>query len=180
MKQGTRKKIVTICLFLFFFVCRGQVFAHGVGLTLESITPEGYKTYIDANTLVPYQNEPTRLDFEIWNAEGKPMEFTDMWVRIEKERATIFAGPLARARFGLTGFTTVFPFAGEYNVYARFENGEKTITETSFTLPVAGENAGVRSDASRFLLTGLSGFILGALGMYAFCSMRKKFLRPHI
>ncbi len=155
-----------------FFLCASIVYAHGAGLTIESITPEGYKTYIDVNAPVVYQNEPTRLDFEIFDVDGKPKEFTDLWVRIEKEKATIFAGPVAKTRFGLTGFTTILPYAGQNTVFVRFQSGEKTITETSFTLGVESAEDTGKNDTIRLILVGVGGMIIGYLG--TFMLMRRK------
>ncbi len=165
---------VSLLLGIFFFIFVGVAvsYAHGIGLTIEGSTLEGYKTYLDANTIIPYQNEPTRLDFEIWTSEGKPMDFTDMWVRIEKERSMIFAGPIMRARFGMTGFTTVFPFEGSYDILVRFQNGETVLGETSFKLPVAGEEAGVRKPIFSLLVSGSLGVFVGLLAMY-FLKKRK-------
>lgn len=159
---------ISLLIFMPFFIFSSvsAVYAHGIGLTIEGSTLEGYKTYLDANPIVPYQNEPTRLDFEIWNSEGKPMDFTDMWVRIEKERGTVFAGPIMHARFGLTGFTTIFPFEGEYDILVRFQNGEKVLAETSFKLPVAGEQAGVRKPIFSLLVAGSLGIFVGFVAMY--------------
>lgn len=160
------KTLVFLFIACFIYGNITVVYAHGMGLTVEAITPEGYKTYLDVNIPVPYQNEPTRLDFELWTSDGVPMEFTDMWVRIEKERATVFAGPIMRARFGLTGFTTTFPFEGEYDVFVRFQNGEKQLTETSFKISVTGEEAGVRKPIFSLLVSGTLGVSIGFLAMY--------------
>lgn len=152
---------------LLVFLWGAFALAHGVGLTLESVTPEGYEAYLDVSAPAVYQNEPIRLDFEIWTAEGKPMEFTDLWVRIEKEKGAVFAGPIARARLGATGFTTTLPFAGDHTIYVRFHDGEDTITETSFILPVAEETAGAKSGIPGLLLPGAIGVLLGSVGMAA-------------
>ena len=171
MKQLDMRALV--CTLLVFFLAN-NVLAHGVGLTLESVTPEGYMAYLDVDALVPRQNEPTRLDFEIRDKGGNPMEFTDVWVRIEKEQSTIFAGPIARARLGTTGLTISLPFSGEHTVFVRFQNGETALTEVEFKLSVEKEtDEGVQSKAVSTAVAGVGGVLVGSFGTLFWRRRRK-------
>ena len=160
------KKICVLGVLLAIMSYINVAQAHGIGLTVESQTPEGYTASLDVDTPVPYQNEAIRLDFEIFSAERKPIEFTDIWVRIEQGENAVFAGPIARPQFGATGFSTTLPFSGEYTVFVRFNDDNTVITETQFTLFVeAAKSAGNGGGA---LAMSVATFVIGVLcGFFA-------------
>lgn len=156
------------------------VWAHG-GETLGRVEKDGYTVLLDA--IVPgfVAGESERMNLEIERlsatstpsqAEGQAEEvvFTGIWVRITGgDDAIHFVGTIDRAPEGfVTGFSFLFPEAGNYEVTTRFMNGERQLVEVSFPVVVAASKE-MRSkkygyDASLFLL----GALAGAIGMRGF------------
>jgi hypothetical protein len=105
--------------------------------------------------------EPIRFDFAISDLDSLDgTEFSDIWVQVEKERETFFAGGIHRAEFGTTGFLFIFPLEGLYTVHARFQNSGKEIVQTSFQVEVA-EGMVVESHID----SPLTGILIGAIGL---------------
>lgn len=79
----------------------------------------------------------SRFDFFLYEkATNTPKYFSDVWVRIEKDGALLFAGDLGKPKFGRTGMSYNFPEAGTYDIFTRFNNGTSTIVEGSFEIDV--------------------------------------------
>lgn len=134
------------------------VYAHGDGTTFSATTTAegGEMRVIDVDYSEPSISADSvgRFDFKLFTDTDrtKSVPFTDLWVRIEEKRGTgrgavLFAGPIAKADLGGTGFTIVFPEAGEYTLSVRY-NGTRdgshdaTLAEGEFSLSVLpGANA---------------------------------------
>lgn len=168
-----------------------SVSAHGeAGLTLSATSTTKdkppYIVDVDYSDAVIEAQRMGRLDFNLFaDAERtKPVEFTDMWVRIVKEDGargqTLYAGSVAKQTFGGNGFGFVFPEGGTYSLSVRYNDANKdtfgeTVAEANFTLDVLRseeENAFNFASAEFFvgIVSGLSASLLGLLPLL----MRKK------
>lgn len=128
------------------------VYAHGEGTTFSATTTAegGEMRVIDVDYSEPSISVGTvgRFNFKLFadDERTKAVPFTDLWVRIEEKRGTtrgavLFAGPIARADLGGTGFSITFPEAGDYTLNVRY-NGSRdgsqdaTLAEGEFSLTV--------------------------------------------
>ncbi len=160
MKRLTHFILLT---FLVFFLPT-LVQAHGSGGTYEEII-DGYQIDIGYTPEVVETTSSIRFDFQAYvaeNPQATSSEFHDVWVRIEKEGKLFFAGDVHKPVFGPTGFSTILTEAGEYTVYARFQNSGDSLVEAEFPLTVT-ENTAEKSvnDKLSLLLMGLAGLMVG-------------------
>lgn len=111
--------------------------AHGSGASLEKVV-DNYLVDVGYSPAFLEAEDPIRFDFALLESSDRTKEvpFTDIWVRIEKEKKVFFAGGIAKARLGGTGVSYVFPTEGQYELFIRFQNGEESLAETSFPLSV--------------------------------------------
>jgi hypothetical protein len=123
--------------------------AHGeAGITFTSTTTEGYIVDVDYADVYIQADSMGRFVFNLF-ADGsrkKEVNFTDMWVRIEKKDGeksskTVFAGPIAKQEFGGNGFSYIFAEGGTYTLSVRFNDASsetfgKTAGEGEFELTV--------------------------------------------
>ena len=165
---------------LVFVLCvaspANEVYAHGVGLTFSATsTTEGgaqYQVDVDYADLVIVENRLGRFDFNLFTdaTREKAVSYTDVWVRIkqkvsDEESRTVFAGSLAHASIGGTGFSYVFPDDGVYTLSARYNDASvdawgETIAEAEFELTVEESI----DQKNRFGLPPLrTEFVFGAL-----------------
>lgn len=107
--------------------------AHGeAGITFTSTTTEGYIVDVDYADVYIQADSMGRFVFNLF-ADGsrqKEVNFTDMWVRIEKKdgeksSTTVFAGPIAKQEFGGNGFSYLFTDGGTYTLSVRFNDANK-------------------------------------------------------
>ncbi len=168
MQKGFVLSWITVIIFSLAGMAQG----HGSGQTLTQAVGN-YILDLEYESLALRAQEPVRMNFSIRWADPahKPdLEFTDAWVSIIEANTkggfdpTVFAAPIFKAKFGPTGMTYVFPAGGIYEVAVRFENGDKTIAESSFELTVA--HTPQPMNAMTALLGGLAGLGIGVLGVY--------------
>ena len=111
--------------------------AHGTGVSIEKIVGE-YLVDIGYTPEEVEEGTQVRFDFLLFeNASGGEEEFTDIWVRIEKEGKLLFAGGIAKPVFGTTGLSYSFLDHGEYEVFVRYQNGKEALVETTVPFSVA-------------------------------------------
>jgi len=165
------KSFVLILACLLLTVPNSQlVTAHGGGVSQEEFK-DGY--FID----IGYQKDPlafeqVRLDFATY-PENEPQTedvFTDVWVRIVKDKELFFSGGIAKPVFGPTGLTYAFPEEGSYEVFVRFQNGIDMVVETSLILDVLPK-ADDQQPLGPYSAGGV-GFVIG--GILTFLVFKRK------
>ena len=150
-----------------------SVSAHGIGQKFEKEAGP-YLVDIGSNTLTFRAGDIIALDFNILEKETRQnAEFTDIWMRIEKENKIFVAGGLSKARFGGTFLSYVFPEAGEYKLFVRFQNGEEVLAEMEFPL-VVEERKNQQSGFSGFYSVVLSFILGGVMSAGTMLFFRKK------
>lgn len=144
--------LATFTLTLTGFVLPANVSAHGEGMTFSatSTTEDGAPYIVDvdyADTAI-VADTFGRFDFNLFtDAERtKPVPYTDLWVRIEQKNGdkrgrTLYAGSVANAQFGGTGFGIILPEGGQYTMSVRYNDASKdkfgeTVAEAEFPLEV--------------------------------------------
>ncbi len=155
---------ITVTVSVFLFTTQ-SVFAHGEGVSVEKEVGN-YFIDIGYDSEVPETGTPVRLDFELSDkTSGATVVFSSVWVRIEKEKQTVFASGIHRPEFGKTGLMYTFGEPGTYTISARFQNNEDNIAETSFPLTVSGalSPVGKYSTLDTSVLWGVFGLIMGVV-----------------
>lgn len=110
--------------------------AHVIGITFEN-TIGDYLIDIGYNSSVIEAGKEGRFDFTIIdNKTGDLAVYTDVSVRIEQGKTTIFSSTLHRPEFGLPVAILVIPNPGDYELKVRFDNNRDVVAETSFPLKV--------------------------------------------
>jgi len=162
-------KSLCIIIFISFLFGTNSLFvnAHGGGVSHEE-TKDGY--FIDIGyQILPIAFEQIRFDFNTYIQENPEIEdiYTDVWVRISRDRELFFSGGIGKSFFGATGFTYAFPEEGTYEILARFQKDADVVVESSFTmevLPEPNQNAHVNPYAAAsvaFVLGSVVTFLLG-------------------
>lgn len=152
--KNIRLTLLTVVLFAGFAALPHAVHAHGeAGLTFSatSTTEDAppYQVDIDYAEAAIVADSFGRFDFNLFTdaSREKPVEYTDLWVRISEQDSdgkrgqSLYAGSVAKAQFGGTGFSYVFPKGGQYVLSVRYNNAGKdgwgeTVAEAEFTLNV--------------------------------------------
>jgi hypothetical protein len=133
--------------------------AHALGASYEA-TIDGYALDIGFSSPAPEVGEAVIFDFNFPAAQDPVPPFTDVWVRIETDKRVVFASALHNARFGGPRMSYVFPEAGVYTIYVRYQNPDQTFVEATFPMTVV--------PVSEDLVTSVMrnpGYIVGALGL---------------
>jgi hypothetical protein len=173
--------IQTVCLagftILILVIPVAFALAHGTG---ESFEAESNGYLVDVGYSVSEFNADSSVvfDFGLKNEDGEDAKFSDVWVRVVRGDATVFAGGVHNARFGGATMTYTFPSAGEYELSVRFQEDGKSIAESSFPLVVEAhnntpKNAGV-NDVTVAIIFGALGVIVGGAFIRWFISRREK------
>ncbi len=134
-------------------------FAHGTGASFE-IEKNGYFIDVGYDPAVLVSLTQGRFDFSLSDAANRtPVDFDRVWVRVEKEGKTFFAGGVASQMFGPSGFITIFPEEGSYTISARFEYGEEALVEVDMPFEVVTQETekGLGTLFYRGLMIGLLG-----------------------
>lgn len=135
------------------------VLAHSFGKSIEKEV-DGYLVDIGYNAQSFEAGDPVRLDLNLLK-DGDPVEFSDVWLRINKGPKTIIAGNLGRPPLGKTGITLVMPEGGDYTFNARFMNDGETIVEFSDSLSVSGSAGGSSQSLTKLIIIGIIGVLAG-------------------
>lgn len=169
-----------------------QTMAHGEeGLTFSATsTTEGGAPYIvdvDYSDLVIEAERIGRFDFNLFldQERTKPVEFTDMWVRITRndgERGrTVFAGGVAKQQFGGNGFSYVFAEGGQYTLSVRYNDANidkfgETVAEAEFSLDVlrSDDEDTFKFDSMEFWVGLIGGLFTALLGVLPLLLGRRK------
>lgn len=161
---------VAVFLLLLLLLCPFLVIAHGTGGTYEE-TVNGYSIDNGFTPEEPTVGEITRFDFSVASeTEAANDIYTDVWVRITKEKELIFSGDIHNPNIGPTGFTHVFLEPGEYEIFSRFQNDSETIVEATYFINVLpdGSSSGSGGGSQSFLWLSLAaalglvvGFVFG-------------------
>lgn len=152
------------------------LYAHGTGASIEQVI-DNYLIDIGYSPESVAAGAQVRFDFNVLNQEtNAPEAFTDIWLRIEKEGATLFAGGIHKPVFGQTGITYIFPDRGTYTINVRFQNEGDKIVETSFPLEVLGttdreDEGGGKNPLGVFFIGIVLGVLIG--GTLTFMIKRK-------
>lgn len=153
MKFNIPTSLFVLTLTLVIASMPTQANAHG-GATLTfsaTSTTEGKPPYmvdIDFAEAAIVADSFGRFDFNLFTdaSRQKPVKYTDLWVRIEQKEGdrrgkTLYAGSVAKASFGGTGFGFLFPKGGKYTLSVRYNDANKdelgdTVAEAEFSLDV--------------------------------------------
>lgn len=148
---------------LFVLLTAAPALAHGDGASFET-TIDGYFIDVGYSAPEPTSEDVVLFDFAI-EREGTPVAFDDVWVRIEQDGATVFAGGIHNAPFGGARLSYRFPGTGSYTVNVRFETDQGPLAEASFPMSVAASET---ADTSLPYVPALVGLLLGAGLTFAF------------
>ncbi len=169
-----------------------ETLAHGEGglsLSATSTTKGGLAHIVDVDygDIVIEADRIGRFNFSLFadTERTKPVDFTDMWVLIERDDGdkvgkTVFAGGIAKQAFGGNGFSFVFPESGKYTLNIRYNNATDdifgtTVAEAEFTLEVLRSEEENKFKFSLEFWSGLvGGLLITLLGMSPFILGRKK------
>lgn len=145
-----------------FFIFTGTVLAHGVLQTLNK-TDDKYSIDVTYDSLDININGTTPFNFYLKDARSKQdIPFSSVFVRITQGGALLFAGPVSPRSFGPPSITYMFPKEGQYEISARFQKDDETITEASFPLAVEAFEK-KKSDLPVKIAVGTTALILGTL-----------------
>jgi len=169
------------------------VHAHGeAGLTfsatstLEDGSP--YQVDVDYAEAAIVADSFGRFDFNLFAdaTRQKSVEYTDLWVRISEQDAdgkrgrTLYAGSVAKAQFGGTGFSFVFPKGGGYVMSVRYNDASKdtlgeTVAEAEFSLDVlrSRDEEQFKFTSNEYLVGIGTGAFLVIIGMLPLLMRRK-------
>ncbi len=121
-------------------------YAHGSGFTLSATTTD-YFVDIDYGSIAVVAQESDRFTFQLYKDADRviPADFSEVWVRISKRteanqseiQSTVFNGLLAQPSFGPPGVMLTLYEPGQYNVTARFTNGDDELAEVTLPFTVA-------------------------------------------
>jgi len=103
------------------------------------------------------------FDFAILDGDSESLQYSDIWVRIEHEGATVFASGIHKPVLGKTLLSYAFPQSGDYELFARFQDGRESLVETSFPFTVEPSDNN-ESSSWKFLVTLLGGLVIGIVG----------------
>ncbi|MFT7507310.1 MAG: hypothetical protein ACI92I_000453 [Acidimicrobiales bacterium] len=112
------------------------LFAHGSGGTIE-VLKDGYLIDIGYTPKNLEADTQIRFDFLLYDQKGEDEKgFSDLWVRIEKEEALLFAGAVAKPTPGEAGFSYRFLEEGVYSLFVRYRDQSQTLVETQVDLKI--------------------------------------------
>lgn len=171
-----RKSVAALAFFLVLFPF--SVSAHGAGAYYETVVGD-FIADVGFSTPAPQVNESVIFDFQIRDINtklisGSDTPFTDVWVRIESNGKTLLATGIYNAEFGGPRLSYVFPKAGEYTIFVRYENGSDALAEVSFPMTVVPESgADENGNILICTLVGVSGLAVG----FVSATLLRKYLR---
>jgi hypothetical protein len=145
--------------------------AHSLGVSLEAV---------DNGKLVDIGYDPPTLtagasalfDISLRDPETKDIvDFHHIWVRMQKERQTMFATGVAFQPLGPTTLLYAFPHPGEYTLDVSYRTAEgDTIARASFPLIVEDQERGYAIWIAYALAAGLIASMLAV--------MMRRLMRP--
>lgn len=149
-------------------------YAHDGGRSLERQIGN-YLIDIGYTTEEIVAGKSVYFDFKLYEKKPAPKstDYTQVWVRIEKNGETVFASGIANMNLGTVGMVYTFADGGEYTISVRYEKRETVLVETEFPLEVADEQKGIS-----FGIREVGTFVLGAvLTAGVFTVYRRRFLK---
>lgn len=173
-------------------VPEAQVSAHGEGMTLSatSTTENGapYIVDVDYADTVIVADTFGRFDFNLFSdaERTKPVSFTDLWVRIEQKKdgekrgRTLYAGSVAKMKFGGTGFGIILPEGGQYTMSVRYNDASRdelgeTVAEAEFPLEVLrGYDENKFNFGMEFWVGLIGGLFMAVIGLLPILMRQKK------
>jgi hypothetical protein len=133
-KQITLLAVLMVCVTVIF--AGAQTNAHSTGATIETVVGE-YLVDIGYTPENIVTGSPARFDLLLFSDEsGQEVEFTDVWVRVEKDSILWFAGGIDQPIFGSAGFSYTFSESGEYTLSVRYHDERKVLIETEVSVMV--------------------------------------------
>ena len=150
------------------FLYTGIAHANGFGVTLDKVVGD-YTTNVDYDAIDGiYSGYPVQFAFQLFNRDRtQPVAFSDVWVTITQIGANTYTPPVFDA--GIVGsslispgMTFMFAKSGSYDMKIRFETGDKSIAEATFSLTVTdgGKSSATGRFSSDFFRGGLSTLII--------------------
>lgn len=151
-------------LVLFFLPM--MALGHGTGGSFEQKVGD-YTVDVGYEPAAPQAGERLLLDFKLNSAaDDTPIDFSDVWVRIEHDKDTLLATGVARTYLGPSTLLYVLPESiDSATISVRYEKGDKTLAESSFPLKILPADGSENMPDSKIIF-GLAGLFLGALGVH--------------
>lgn len=151
---------------LLFLIFTPQASAHLLGSSFEKEV-DGYMLDMGYSPEEFVAGETHMFDFAILDAASRDLlEFNDLWVRIEKDRRTVYATGVSSGFNNVPTMLFTFPEAGEYTVYIRFQQeGMEKMAEAEFPITVAA-GSGQVLPLPEIGLSLLVGVFSGVGGFY--------------
>ncbi len=167
------KKFFVLNLVSLFLLSGNLAQANGFGMQLDKVVGE-HTVNVDYDaTNGIYTGAPVQFAFQLFNKERtQQMDFDDVWVTITNAGSDasyippVFDGGIVGHSASLipSGMTFVFPKGGSYDLKLRFDKGEKSIAEATFSLTVSGGGSSSSEGSifsKNFFVGGLSALVLG-------------------
>ncbi|OGZ44901.1 MAG: hypothetical protein A3C84_00870 [Candidatus Ryanbacteria bacterium RIFCSPHIGHO2_02_FULL_48_12] len=175
-------KLAVVCLVVSIFFMSGfflfsttTVSAHGTGKSIERVMGD-YLVDIGYDPDPLRAGENSVFDFVLKSGvDKKEIPFTHVWVRLETGSGIVLAAGLKKAELGKTSLLYNFPVSGEYQLVARFQDGDKTLVEVSVPVAIAPSALEAPQAIPSILLLEWGGiFLLGAIIGIVGARMHKK------
>jgi len=170
LSSGYRFTLLLIFIVIFAALYAAQsVQAHGQGATVE-IQKDGFLIDIGHAPEKLVVGSQTRFDFLLYTSDtNEPIEFSDVWARIEKEGQLKLAGGIADPFYGTAGLSFNFSEAGDYTLYVRYQNGRDSLVEATIDLTVSAVAETLAEKYSWLILPIVAGIFIGILMTIIWC-----------
>lgn len=155
--------LLTALLMTSFIVPTFVASAHSLGASFEE-TVDGHVIDIGYDPPSPVAGDRLVFDLSLRELETRNIEhYKDVWVRVSQDDQLLLATGVAESSFGPTTLLLRIPdnAKGPLTVSVRFENADKSLAETEFTIPVLPQES--NSWLIPWVIAGMAGCVLGWL-----------------
>ena len=150
------------------------VSAHSLGASFEATTTP-YRVDVGYDPAEFMAGYASRFDFDLREESGPVTEYDYVWVRITKEKQTLFATGIERQLLGPTTLLYTFDIPGNYTLHVSYRQGTDVMAEASFAFTVVANDSGPMLPRD-----GLMGFGVGAAFSIAGISTWLRLRRSHV
>ncbi len=142
-----------------------HVLAHSLGASFEA-TSSPYRVDVGYDPVDFLAGDASRFDFDLREESGPITDYDYVWVRITKEKKTLFATGIERQTLGPTTLVYTFDTPGDYVLHVSYRQGADVMAEASFPFTVLLSDSGPAIPAD-----ALMGFGIGAVLSIAAASL---------
>lgn len=146
-----------------FFSVPLAVGAHSLGASFEE-TVDGHVIDIGYDPPSPVAGDRLVFDFSLREPDTRDItHYKDIWVRVSQDDQLLLATGVSESSFGPTTLLLRIPdnAKGPLTVSVRYEDTDKSLAETEFTIPVLPQES--NSWLIPWVIAGLAGCVLGWL-----------------